>query len=206
MKKRLSLLIALVMLIAFVLPTIAACSKDEVVTKIEVVDAQTEFYLGDNNVIDYDNLKLKVTFEEGDPVTKTVKEWGATHTTADLSKEGATSYTVTYGGKSCVVNITVKVRDVQPSNQVTVTLHYNDGATADYSYSVEKGNKIQLTTPGYTNHTFGGWYTVNGGTSTEDSAWGTCTPAGQKMPKFNSTLHSTTALRSSTKLSTPAAR
>ncbi len=173
MKKRLSLLIALVMLIAFVLPTIAACSKDEVVTKIEVVDAQTEFYLGDNNVIDYDNLKLKVTFEEGDPVTKTVKEWGATHTTADLSKEGATSYTVTYGGKSCVVNITVKVRDVQPSNQVTVTLHYNDGATADYSYSVEKGNKIQLTTPGYTNHTFGGWYTVNGGTSTEDSAWGT---------------------------------
>ena len=120
MKKRLSLLIALVMLLAFVLPTIAACDKDKVVDKIEVVDPVTEFYLGDANTIDYDNLKLKVTYEDSTSETKTVKEWGATHTEANLNKEGTTSYTVTYGGKSCVVSVTVKVKDSGTKDTVTV--------------------------------------------------------------------------------------
>ncbi len=169
MKKRLSLLIALVMLIAFALPTLAACDTDKVVEKIEVLDPKTEFILGENNTIDYDNLQLKVTYEDGTSDVKTVKQWGAECTTpADLSKEGTSTYIISYGGKEAAVTVTVKVADAEKSETVTVTYKYNNG-DPDHTASITKGGKAALSNPTRDGYTFDGWF-VKDGTASGD--WG----------------------------------
>lgn len=162
-------MIALVMLIAFALPTLAACDTDKVVEKIEVLDPKTEFILGENNTIDYDNLQLKVTYEDGTSDVKTVKQWGAECTTpADLSKEGTSTYIISYGGKEAAVTVTVKVADAEKSETVTVTYKYNNG-DPDHTASITKGGKAALSNPTRDGYTFDGWF-VKDGTASGD--WG----------------------------------
>lgn len=116
MKKRFSILIALVMLLAVALPVMAACDNDKTVASIEVVDAKTAYKVGDT--IDYDSLKIKVTYDDKSTETKTVKELNAAVARADLSKEGNSSYTVTYSGKTATVNVTVTKEQVIVKNAV----------------------------------------------------------------------------------------
>lgn len=186
MKKRLSLLIAFVMLLAVVLPTIAACDKDKVVEKIEVVDPKTEFILGQDNTIDYDNLNLKVTYaDDSDPVTKTVKQWGATYTEANLKVEGTSSYTVSYGGQTTSVTVTVKVANNTTSEKVTVTYKYLDGSTPDTQSEITKGNKAALSTPSRDNYNFDGWYTKDGTTNNDwGNKWNADDPVNEDLTLY----------------------
>jgi len=107
MRKKLSILLVLVMVLTLAIPVLVACDGDDAkVTAIKVVDPVKEYEV--NATIDYDNLKIKVTYSDGKEETKTLKELGATHTNADLSKVGNASYTVTYKGKTDTVSLTVK--------------------------------------------------------------------------------------------------
>lgn len=107
MKKRFSVILALVMILAVAVPVMASCDNKQV-KEIAVVDPVTSYKVGDS--IDYDSLLIKVTYEDDTSDTKTVKALKANVTKADLSKEGNTSYTVSYGGKSVTVNIKVDAK------------------------------------------------------------------------------------------------
>ena len=107
MKKRFSVILALVMILAVAVPVMASCDNKQV-KEIAVVDPVTSYKVGD--AIDYDSLLIKVTYEDDTSDTKTVKALKANVTKADLSKEGNTSYTVSYGGKSTTVNIKVEAK------------------------------------------------------------------------------------------------
>lgn len=108
MKKRIALVIALVVVLAIALPVIAACDKGSTVESIEFVNPTRNYNVGD--VIDYDNLQVKVTYSDGTSETKKVSELvadGAQLSTADLSKEGNPSYSLTYKGETAQVVLTV---------------------------------------------------------------------------------------------------
>lgn len=108
MKKRIALVIALVVVLAIALPVIAACDKGRTVESIEFVNPTRNYNVGD--VIDYDNLQVKVTYSDGTSETKKVSELvadGAQLSTADLSKEGNPSYSLTYKGETAQVVLTV---------------------------------------------------------------------------------------------------
>lgn len=117
MKKRFSIILALVMILAAAVPVMASCDNKQV-KEIAVVDPVRTYKVGD--VIDYDSLLIKVTYEDDTSDTKTVKALKANVTKADLSKEGNTSYTVSYGGKSVTVNITVEANGEQPDENVQI--------------------------------------------------------------------------------------
>lgn len=117
MKKRFSVILALVMILAVAVPVMASCDNKQV-KEIAVVDPVKTYKVGD--VIDYDSLLIKVTYEDDTSDTKTVKALKASVIKADLSKEGPSSYTVSYGGKSVTVNITVEAKGEQPDENVQI--------------------------------------------------------------------------------------
>lgn len=118
MKKNISILIALVMVLTIGLSVLAACIPGEkTVVSIEVVDAKTTYQVGDS--IDYDNLQVKVTYDDKTTETKTVKAWSArVEVEADLSKAGSTYYKITFSGKECMINVTVSEEPVVIENVV----------------------------------------------------------------------------------------
>lgn len=86
--------------------TITVLDKSAVVTALELVDLQDKYVVGD--VIDYDALIVKVTYADGNVVNDTVKNLGVEVTQrADLSKEDATSYTLSLKGVEKTVNLEV---------------------------------------------------------------------------------------------------
>lgn len=109
MKKTTVLFLCVTMLCALLGTFFTSCGiATKVSSSIEVVDAQTRYYLDD--VIDYDSLKAKIVYNDGtydegtvESLKMTVKE------EADLSKVGKTSYTITYGNLTYKVNISVVV-------------------------------------------------------------------------------------------------
>lgn len=119
MKKKFSVIIALVMVLAIAVPVMAACTTDKNVSAIEVVDPVTSYKVGDT--IDYDSLKIKVTYDDKSTETKTVKDLKASVTQADLSKEGNTSYTVTYQGKTATVNVKVEANGEVPDTKIKIS-------------------------------------------------------------------------------------
>ncbi len=129
MKKRFSVIIALIMVLAIAVPVLASCVNEKDVKSIEVVEPTTTFKVGET--IDYDNLKIKVTYEDNSTETKTVKALKATYTKADLSKVGNTSYTVTFKGKTATVNIVVEenqqgdIKDFQAQTFVEPSFYTN---------------------------------------------------------------------------------
>lgn len=119
MSKKLSLVIALVVVLAIALPVIAACDTGKTVDKIEFVNPVRTYNVGDT--IDYDSLQVKVTYTDNSSEQKTVadlKKDGATLTAADLSKQGNTSYSLTYKGKTATVRLTVGGGDVSTTTTV----------------------------------------------------------------------------------------
>lgn len=114
MKKRFSILIALVLVLAVAVPVLTSCVNKKIVDSIAVVNPQTEYNVGDT--IDYESLQIKVTYEDKTTATKTVKELKAAFVKADLSKEGNTSYTISYSGKTTIVNITVAAAPIDAQN------------------------------------------------------------------------------------------
>lgn len=108
MKKRLSLVIVLAIVLAIAIPVLACCRDTVTVTAIEFVNPTRQYTVG--ATIDYDNLQVKVTYSNNTTATKTVKQLrddGATLATADLSKAGNTSYSLTYKGQVDTVQLTV---------------------------------------------------------------------------------------------------
>ena len=119
MSKKLSLVIALVVVLAIALPVIAACDTGKTVDKIEFVNPVRTYNVGDT--IDYDSLQVKVTYTDNSSEQKTVadlKKDGATLTVADLGKQGNTSYSLTYKGKTATVRLTVGGGDVTTTTTV----------------------------------------------------------------------------------------
>ena len=111
MKKKLTILIALIMVLAVALPVLASCTdKAKTVKEISVVNPQTEFTVGDT--IDYDKLSILVTYTDETTETKTVAQLKATVVKADLSKAGDSFYSVTYQGITAIVNIHVTEANV----------------------------------------------------------------------------------------------
>ncbi len=165
MKKRIALVIAIVLTLAVVLPVVAACDK-KTVEKIEVVNPQTEFYV--NDAIDYDSLQIKVTYSDGTTDTSTVAQLKATVTPANLSREGASSYTISYQGKYQTVNITVSIKGNDeppaPTVEYTVTFDFNDGETDSQYVKVAEGATVSLpqVSDRY-GYKFDGWYTQESG-------------------------------------------
>lgn len=119
MKKNIALIVCLAILLASVLPLAIACSDKREVASIEAVDAKTEYNVGD--AIDYDSINVKVNYSDGSSEIKTVRALKATVNKADLSKEGKTSYTITYAGKSATVNLTVVAAKVTIGTVETFT-------------------------------------------------------------------------------------
>ncbi len=108
MKKRLSLVIVLAIVLAIALPVLASCNDKVTVTAIEFVAPVRTYEVG--ATIDYDNLQVKVTYSDNHTETKTVAELvakGATLARADLTKAGNTSYSLSYEGKTDTVDVTV---------------------------------------------------------------------------------------------------
>lgn len=168
MKKRLSLLIALVLTAVMVLPLITACDKDKTVTNIDFVDPKKDYRVGET--IEYDDLEVKITYDDGSQETKTVAELtknGATLHKADLSKAGNTYYSLSYKGAIARVNIVVSASSDTPVVTYTVTFKYNDNKTSDTTEQVEANGVLgdKLPTPEREGYTFVGWFTdIDGNT------------------------------------------
>ncbi|MCH5152661.1 MAG: bacterial Ig-like domain-containing protein [Clostridiales bacterium] len=139
MKKKLTVLIALIMVLTIVLPVLAACDLGgtKTVKEISVVNPKTEYYVGDT--IDYDSLVIKVTYSDGTTEQKTVAQLKATVSEADLSQSGTTSYTITYEGKSDQVHITVKVKGNDKPVEVFIVSELTEPAF--YTNYVRKSSK-----------------------------------------------------------------
>ena len=108
MKKKLSVLIALIMVLAVALPVMAACETEKVVKSLDFDNPQKNYTVGDT--IDYDSWKVKITYTDGTTATKTVKELvadGATLTKADLTKEGTPTVYLVYKEITARVVLTV---------------------------------------------------------------------------------------------------
>ena len=71
MKKRFSVLIALIMVLAIALPVMAACETEKVVQSLAFDNPQKNYKVGDT--IDYDSWKVIITYTDGTTETKTVK-------------------------------------------------------------------------------------------------------------------------------------
>ncbi|MDE7454432.1 MAG: bacterial Ig-like domain-containing protein [Clostridia bacterium] len=139
MKKGFSLLIALVLVLAFALPVLASCETEKTVKSISVVNSKTEYKVGET--IDYDNLQIEITYEDDSTQTKTVKELKATVLKADLSKAGNTSYTITYSGKSTTVNITVTDEQVDDVKNFQARTFVQPAFYTNYKIkSADRGN------------------------------------------------------------------
>ena len=76
-----------------------------------------------------------------------------------LSKENGNGQSIEVTPvKGVIYNGGVKEQDL-----VTLTMKYNDGATADSTYNVASGTTITLPTPRRSGYTFNGWYDGNQG-------------------------------------------
>ena len=175
MRKRLALFIALLLVLTAALPVIAACNTDKTVTNLKFIDPKTSYTEGDT--IDYDSLKVEITYEDQSKETKTVKELkslGATLTEADLSKQGNTYYALSYKGTTARVDISVAAKNVDVKDEVTVVLYYHDGKTNPVTITLDRntalGDKLPAN-PTREGYTFEGWYTEEtGGTKWEASS------------------------------------
>lgn len=107
MKKTTVLFLCVTMLCTLLGAFFTSCGiTTKIPASIEVVDAQTRYYL--NDVIDYDSIKAKIVYDDETTKDGTVKSLKMTVTEkADLSKVGETSYTVSYGDFTFTVTITV---------------------------------------------------------------------------------------------------
>lgn len=118
MKKR---HITLLLIVAAIACIFAACGDGAesqkpsapTVKSISVTDFDADGYeVGDT--IDYNSVKLVITYEDGGTDTKTVAQAKATIIErADLSVAGATHFTVKLGGATVKVDLTVKERRIE---------------------------------------------------------------------------------------------
>lgn len=107
MKKSITLLLCLSMVLALTMTTLVGCNNlGSQATAIEVVNPTTEYFV--NDTINYDELQVKITYEDGTTKEGTLSKLKVTVSKeADLSKEGETSYTIALGALTFTVDITV---------------------------------------------------------------------------------------------------
>ena len=174
MRKRIALLIALVLVLTAAFPVIAACNKEKAVINLKFVDPKTSYNVGDT--IEYDNLKVEITYEDQSKETKSVKELkalGAELKEADLSKSGNSFYSLSYKKITARVDISVSATNVDVKDEVTVVLNYHDNKTNPVTITLERNTSLgdKLPTPTREGYTFDGWFTEEtGGTKWEASA------------------------------------
>lgn len=122
MKKRLAILVAIVLVLATVLTVAVACDTTKVVKSLDFVNPQKNYKVGDE--IDYDNLKVKITYTDNSTEEKTVKQLvddGAVLTKADLSKEGNPVIKLVYKEAVAQVTLTVTANsDIDPDIKETI--------------------------------------------------------------------------------------
>ena len=109
MKKRFSILIALVLALTIALPVLAACETTKTVKSLDFVEVEKNYTVGD--VIDYDSWKVKITYTDESTETKTVKALvadGAVLTKADVTKEGTPTVYLVYKEITASIKINVK--------------------------------------------------------------------------------------------------
>lgn len=102
--------------------TLASCLDgiaNKKVTGIQILSgAPSEVTVGETP--DFSNLKAKVTYNDGE--TKEVGYADVTISAIDTSKVGKVEYSITYGGYSAKVTITVKAKDAQGPTITEATL------------------------------------------------------------------------------------
>lgn len=123
MKKNLGIIIALIAVLTVVTPILTSC-QETTLKSIEVVNPITQYKVGDT--INYDNLTLKVVYSDGSEQEKTVGELNAEVSPADLSKAGKTSYTITYRGVSCKVDIVVTEKTSEVEKNTIIAIEWPD--------------------------------------------------------------------------------
>lgn len=106
MKRKVSLIIATVMMLSILCVNLVGCQLGAVPTAI-VVDGgyESAYFVGD--AFDYDNVMIKVTYDDGSQEIKSVKDLGATYTEADMSTAGVKSVTFNYEGLSSMITFKV---------------------------------------------------------------------------------------------------
>ncbi|MBQ3166400.1 MAG: bacterial Ig-like domain-containing protein, partial [Clostridia bacterium] len=106
MKRKVSLIIATVMMLSILCANLVGCQLGAVPTAI-VVDGgyESAYFVGD--AFDYDNVMIKVTYDDGSQEIKSVKDLGATYTEADMSTAGVKSVTFNYEGLSSMITFKV---------------------------------------------------------------------------------------------------
>jgi len=111
---------------------------------------------------------LKATSNAGISISggnfaNSVKDYVVSDLTAELKKasgETPYSYYTSVAAATAAAQPGDTVTDLKASTEqkVTLTLKYNDGATADTTYNVASGTTITLPTPTRSGYTFNGWY------------------------------------------------
>ncbi len=107
MKKSITLFLCLSMVFALAMTMLVGCGNlGSPAAAIEVVNPTTGYFV--NDTIKYDDLKVKITYEDGTTKEGTLSKLNVTvQKEADLSKVGETSYTVAFGALTYTVDITV---------------------------------------------------------------------------------------------------
>ena len=137
MKRKLSLVIALAVVIAIALPVLASCDTSKTVDKIEFVNPVKNCKVG--GTIDYDSLQVKITYTKGDPETKTVAALvadGAKLSRADLTKLGSSTYAIEYKSKTATQVVIV-------TNSDGTLTGVNKFAKPDFYVEYETNSKIR---------------------------------------------------------------
>lgn len=147
MTKKIALL--LIIVLTFICSMVACKPNSAEVTKIEILDTQVKYSVGD--IIDYQNIKIKVYYSDNTTKESTVAELGATiQSSADLTAEGNTSYTIEYKEQKATKNISVVtytiVNYMAPSfwydyqNNIKGSSFDDDSKFIDTSATYEVGN------------------------------------------------------------------
>ena len=114
MKKVITILMCVLLCVGVSFTVLVGCNDvmSSPAISIEVVNPVTEYF--QNDTIDYDNLQIKITYEDGTTKQGTLKDLDLeVQARANLEKVGQTYYVVAYGGLTDTVEITVnKVPDL----------------------------------------------------------------------------------------------
>ena len=131
MKKILVFLFAMLMAVSCVL--LVACASN--VTKITIQGAPTQVERGAE--IKYEDISLKVEYDDGTEATLALDDNGVTYTPVDTSTTGDKTLRVSYGGKSA--DATIKV--VEGAVDETATILSFDNTDAYEAYLDAKADK-----------------------------------------------------------------
>jgi len=119
---------------------------------VDTKPAQSVYVIGDE--FSPEGGILSVTYTDGTTAEVPMTDPGVTFSSTTLASEGSKSITVTYGGKTTRINVTVSASGYS----VTFDLNY-EGAPAAEAVSVAGGATVDEKVPERDGYTFDAWYT-----------------------------------------------